>query len=306
MYTFPPNTQSIYPPPGESIPSKGSSYGPPAAGPPVDHPSFVGPVNPDVLASFSSSNERPAAVDSGESSSNEQASEEGQGVQQDNSSEDARPMQPDISSESQAAAPAPDDQATSMEQPPAVSGDHHPYHHDHDHLPYLDHNPSSFGSYPLSFGHDHHDHDYKFSGLHGIDAFPDLLYDHDHDHHHDYFDHHHHPPPPPPPTTTTTTTEEPETEEPEPEQPRVKKFSYFYLARSLWYIPLYFTLWFTFYVTYLILQSIGRHKVNNKIFMSFLFTHFPLCHRQILEHERILSLLYMKSSANVTPSNTVQ
>lgn len=113
------------------------------------------------------------------------------------------------------------------------------------------------------------------------------------DAHHDYFDHHHHhhhpqflrplplplpptttplPPPPPPPP-------EPEIEEPE-EQPRVKKYSYFYLSRSLWYIPLYFTVWFTFYVTWLILQSIGRHKVNimhsldvRTLFAFLLFVH---------------------------------
>lgn len=92
------------------------------------------------------------------------------------------------------------------------------------------------------------------------------------DSHHDYFDDHHHhfhhpeplPPPPPPPPPTTPPPPPPllpEPEEPE-EQPRVKKYSYFYLSRSLWYIPLYFTVWFTFYVTWLILQSIGRHKVS--------------------------------------------
>lgn len=90
---------------------------------------------------------------------------------------------------------------------------------------------------------------------------------------HDYFDDHHHhfhhpaplPPPPPPPPSTPPPPPPPlpEPEEPE-EQPRVKKYSYFYLSRSLWYIPLYFTVWFTFYVTWLILQSIGRHKVKSK------------------------------------------
>lgn len=49
---------------------------------------------------------------------------------------------------------------------------------------------------------------------------------------------------------------------PPPEETgRVKKYSYFYLGRRLWYIPLYFTVWFTFYVAWLIIQSIGRHKV---------------------------------------------
>lgn len=82
--------------------------------------------------------------------------------------------------------------------------------------------------------------------------------DHDHHHHHDYSDiiydfdphhHHHHEEP------TTTTTEA-------PEEPRVKKYSYYYLGRKLWYVPLYFTLWFCLYVAALIIRSIGRHKVN--------------------------------------------
>lgn len=61
--------------------------------------------------------------------------------------------------------------------------------------------------------------------------------------------------PPPPP-------QEPEEPEQPEEQSRVKKYSYFYLSRSLWYIPLYFTVYFVFYVTWLILQSIGRHEVK--------------------------------------------
>ncbi|KAG5677583.1 hypothetical protein PVAND_007332 [Polypedilum vanderplanki] len=89
-------------------------------------------------------------------------------------------------------------------------------------------------------------------------------HDHDHDHHHDhppwdsysyYDDHHHHhhhveettTPAPPPPA---------------PEEPRVKKYSYYYLGRKLWYIPLYFTFWFCLYVAALIIRSIGRHKVD--------------------------------------------
>lgn len=109
---------------------------------------------------------------------------------------------------------------------------------------------------------------------------------------HDYFDHHHHHPhpplrpqflplplPPPPQTTPLPPLPPPEEEPEEPEeQPRVKKYSYFYLSRSLWYIPLYFTVWFTFYVTWLILQSIGRHKVNwsGIIIQSWNLFNFPL------------------------------
>lgn len=74
---------------------------------------------------------------------------------------------------------------------------------------------------------------------------PDIIYDFDPHHHH-----HHH-------VEETTTTEAPE-----PEEPRVKKYSYYYLGRKLWYVPLYFTLWFCLYVAALIIRSIGRHKVS--------------------------------------------
>lgn len=82
--------------------------------------------------------------------------------------------------------------------------------------------------------HHHHHHDYS-----------DLVYDDPHHHHHHHVE-----------ETTTTT------EAPEPEEPRVKKYSYYYLGRKLWYVPLYFTLWFCLYVAALIIRSIGRHKVN--------------------------------------------
>jgi hypothetical protein len=72
--------------------------------------------------------------------------------------------------------------------------------------------------------HHHHHHDEHHHDHHPWD-YSDLIFD---DHHH----HHHHEEPPP---TTTT--------EAAPEEPRVKKYSYYYLGRKLWYIPLYFTFW---------------------------------------------------------------
>lgn len=95
-----------------------------------------------------------------------------------------------------------------------------------------------------------HDHNY-YSGLTGVDSYPEVIYD-EHDHFHHHHDHAILPPPPPP--------AEPPKPDP-PEEPRVKKYSYYYLGRKLWYIPLYFTLWFCLYVTALIIRSIGRHKV---------------------------------------------
>nr|XP_040239241.2 uncharacterized protein LOC120959707 isoform X1 [Anopheles coluzzii] len=99
--------------------------------------------------------------------------------------------------------------------------------------------------------HDHHHHEHDFPYFTGFDHdhYPDFIFDHDHDHHH----HHDEPtttpaPPPPPP--------------PAPETPRLKNYSYYYLSRTLWYVPLYFTLYFTVYVAILIIRSIARHKVN--------------------------------------------
>lgn len=51
---------------------------------------------------------------------------------------------------------------------------------------------------------------------------------------------------------TTTTTQ----------APRAGHYSYYYLGRKLWYIPLYFSVYFIVYVTILILKSIARHKIQ--------------------------------------------
>lgn len=116
--------------------------------------------------------------------------------------------------------------------------------------------------------HHHPSHDeHNFEGQFGIDASPEVVYDYDPHHHpehdhgptfdyHDFIHHHEHhveEPPPPPPTTVAPV---------EPAEPRVKKYSYYYLGRKLWYVPLFFTLWFCFYVAALIIKSIARHKVQ--------------------------------------------
>ncbi|XP_041975769.1 uncharacterized protein LOC121730696 [Aricia agestis] len=61
--------------------------------------------------------------------------------------------------------------------------------------------------------------------------------DHDHDHHY------HH-------TTTTTT-----------EMPRVNRYSYYYLGKKLYYLPLYFSVYFIVYVGALIIKAVLRHKI---------------------------------------------
>lgn len=86
-------------------------------------------------------------------------------------------------------------------------------------------------------------HDYEHSH-----AFPPYLYDNHHYDHHVYEE---------VPHTTMA---------PEKEDKRVSStnYSYYYLGRKLWYIPLYFSVYFIIYVTVLILKSIARHKVRLK------------------------------------------
>ncbi|XP_050077061.1 uncharacterized protein LOC126564153 [Anopheles maculipalpis] len=124
---------------------------------------------------------------------------------------------------------------SSMDGPPTgpsgMDAAYYHHHHDHDH----DHDHHS---------HEHH-HDFPYFTGFDHDHYPDIIFDHDHHHHDEPTTT---PPPPPPP--------------PAPETPRLKNYSYYYLSRTLWYVPLYFTLYFTFYVAILIIRSIARHKVN--------------------------------------------
>ncbi|XP_063375678.1 uncharacterized protein LOC134663220 [Cydia amplana] len=78
--------------------------------------------------------------------------------------------------------------------------------------------------------------------------FPgDFKYHHDFDDHDFYHHHHHHP------TTTTTTTTT--------EMPRVNRYSYYYLGKKLYYLPLYFSVYFICYVGALIIKAVLRHKI---------------------------------------------
>jgi hypothetical protein len=43
---------------------------------------------------------------------------------------------------------------------------------------------------------------------------------------------------------------------------RESKYSYFYVGRWTWHIPLWFTLWFSFYVFFNVIRSIYGHTVN--------------------------------------------
>lgn len=84
-----------------------------------------------------------------------------------------------------------------------------------------------------------------FHGYHYSE--PDIKFHHDFDEHeHDHFHYHHHP------TTTTTTTE----------MPRVNRYSYYYLGKKLYYLPLYFSVYFIVYVGALIIKAVLRHKIT--------------------------------------------
>ncbi|KAK4871465.1 hypothetical protein RN001_015589 [Aquatica leii] len=88
---------------------------------------------------------------------------------------------------------------------------------------------TSFVKFPQYLDHDPHDHGY-------------YNFHHDHDVYHEVH------------TTAATTTST--------EAPRAGHYSYYYLGRKLWYIPLYFSIYFIVYVTVLILKSIARHKIQ--------------------------------------------
>ncbi|XP_012526801.2 uncharacterized protein LOC105831308 [Monomorium pharaonis] len=94
----------------------------------------------------------------------------------------------------------------------------------------------------------HHDHP---------PPFVEDTFEHDHhDFHHDviydhipvYHEHH--------PKTTT--------EEPEMNDQRLDKrpYSYYFIGKKLWYIPLYFSIYFVIYIAALVLKSVARHKIN--------------------------------------------
>ncbi|XP_043461326.1 uncharacterized protein LOC122497951 [Leptopilina heterotoma] len=85
------------------------------------------------------------------------------------------------------------------------------------------------------------------------DYHPDVIYDDhiddDHHHYHDYHDYH----------KTTTTTEMPEMND---QRLSKRPYSYYYIGRKLWYIPLYFSIYFIIYIAALVLKSVARHKIN--------------------------------------------
>lgn len=93
----------------------------------------------------------------------------------------------------------------------------------------------------------------EYSGHYDHPAFVDDSFiddhDHDHDYHHDIiYDHL-------PPDHTMA---------PPVMDQRLNKrpYSYYFIGKKLWYVPLYFSIYFIVYIAALILRSISRHKIN--------------------------------------------
>lgn len=78
-------------------------------------------------------------------------------------------------------------------------------------------------------------------------------YTHDNLHYHHSF---HYMPPP-------NSTYQPIVTTPGPEEKRNKKpYSYYYIGRKLWYLPMYFSAYFAAYITSLLVKAIARHKIR--------------------------------------------
>ncbi|XP_069963224.1 uncharacterized protein [Bactrocera oleae] len=266
IYSFPPNINSHYSSPYQdpkaTLPSSNvNSYAASPSGPLLPNTNFAtassndngykypGPTSPDNLP--------PAGKDADDAKSPATSNDAGAG---DANSDDTIGVLP---------ASAMDDGDKDMNGKDNTGADDmeaDDHDHDQDHPPPVDDteyptpppgwveqqpDAAPIHSYPH---HSYHDHSYGFhdhfpSYPHYYPHYPESIYA-DHHHHHD------HPAPTLPPVTTEMPPPEP------PPEPRVKKYSYFYIGRKLWYIPLYFTVWFSFYVLWLILKSIARHKVN--------------------------------------------
>ncbi|XP_073822633.1 uncharacterized protein [Musca autumnalis] len=287
LYSFPPNNID-YPLPSSkdnklAMPSDVvNSYAPPASGIEDSGYKYQGPLNLGYLPSINSDNVSDKDNSDGDGDTRDQK-DSGDG-DADNNNDDTIGVLP------ASAMGGDNNSGDTMDEIKMNDADPSDQHHD-DHEydtgkeyptpppEWLKAHPEAQNEHP-PHDHDHslaeiEDHHHPLEDLDHVHHHPDIIFDHDHDHypyHHsfpsypvyphypdeiydDHHEHHHHHVEPP-----TTTTEAPPPEP--PPEPRVKKYSYFYIGRKLWYIPLYFTVWFSFYILWLILKSIARHKVN--------------------------------------------
>jgi hypothetical protein len=130
--------------------------------------------------------------------------------------------------------------------------------------PTKDQNPPSEDSYQLSspeYSH-YHDTDEKLPHDDSQDYiyldYNPTLHEHKPDaHDHPHYDHSYYHPPP----LNNTYQAMPSTYGME-ENRNKRPYTYYYIGRKLWYIPLYFSVYFIVYVTSLLVKSIARHKIR--------------------------------------------
>lgn len=94
-----------------------------------------------------------------------------------------------------------------------------------------------------TFDDDDNDDDDNYPPDH--DHYHEVIYDHLPEFHH----HHHH----------RSTTPEPEMNDQRLDK---RPYSYYFIGKKLWYIPLYFSIYFIVYIAALVLKSIARHKIT--------------------------------------------
>jgi hypothetical protein len=127
---------------------------------------------------------------------------------------------------------------------------HHPSPSKYPHYHYTNEKPLHDNSQDYIYvDHDPNSHDHK----------PDT-----HDHSHYYHSYYHPPPPYPtyqPQQANNTYLPVPITYGPE-EYRNKKPYTYYYIGRKLWYIPLYFSVYFIIYIASLLVKSIARHKIK--------------------------------------------
>jgi hypothetical protein len=59
------------------------------------------------------------------------------------------------------------------------------------------------------------------------------------------------------------TTQQPMETTPHPEEKRnTKPYTFYYIGRKLWYVPMYFSAYFATYITLILVKAIARHKIR--------------------------------------------
>lgn len=179
LYSFPPNSDSLYPPPGDiRKPISVSSYLPPASGP-TNYPIYPGPIMPRPVSSLNtqvdnsgSTNNDMESADNGDSNMDENTNMDGGNP--DRPSDDMKLID----------RPPPNFMPNKNPQFPALSFSNgapldHPHDHDHSHDHEHDHNHDQPPDYDDHHHDDHfHEHgsfppyDDSLKHLHGHPAFP--------------------------------------------------------------------------------------------------------------------------------------